>query len=63
MQEWAHELRDLANDSAHPKPGQPETAPQDAKDIVRFMDYLLDFLYSLPHAIREYRDRRNARCS
>src|SRR5690606_11354154 len=40
MKEWAHELRELGNESAHPRPNQPPTAARDAKDIVRFMDYL-----------------------
>jgi hypothetical protein len=57
MKEWAHELRELGNDSAHPKPGQPAVEPQDAKDIARFLDLLLEYLYSLPHQIAAYRRR------
>lgn len=57
MKEWAHELRELGNDSAHPEPGQPPTAPEDAKDIVQFLDFLLKYLYTLPHQIAQYRAR------
>ena len=59
MQQWSHELRDLGNESAHPKPGGAGTAAKDAKDVVRFLDYFLQFLYTLPHDITEYRKRRN----
>lgn len=57
MRDWAHELRELANESAHPKPGQTATDPKDAKDIVEFLTFLLEYLYDLPHRIAEYRRR------
>jgi len=60
MQEWAHNVRELGNDSAHPKPDQPPTSPQDAKDIVGFMDYLFEYLYTLPKRISEYRERKSS---
>ncbi len=37
MEEWANEVRWLRNDAAHPEPGQEETDPEDAKDVVRFL--------------------------
>ena len=58
MKEWAHELRELGNDSAHPDPADPPTDPADARDIVQFLEYLLEYLYSLPHQIDEFRKRR-----
>jgi len=58
MNEWAHEVRELGNDSAHPKPGQPATSPEDARDMVQFLDYFLEYLYTLPHRIERYRERR-----
>ena len=57
MKEWSDNVRELGNDSAHPKPGQPPTDPRDARDIVRFLDFLLECLYTLPHRIAEYRKR------
>tara|TARA_Y100000296_G_scaffold85346_1_gene121025 strand:+ start:1542 stop:2192 length:651 start_codon:yes stop_codon:yes gene_type:complete len=60
IQEWAHNVRELGNDSAHPKPDQPATPPEDAKDIVGFMDYLFEYLYTLPKQIQEYRARKNS---
>ena len=60
MKDWSHEVRELANDSAHPDPKAPPTEPQDARDIVRFLDFLLLYLYDLPKEISDYRQRRNA---
>lgn len=61
MQEWSDALRELGNDSAHPKPDQPPTSARDANDIVRFLDFLLEYLYDLPHQINEYRGREKAK--
>ncbi|MCE9636436.1 MAG: DUF4145 domain-containing protein [Planctomycetes bacterium] len=63
MREWADTVRELGNDAAHPAPGQSPTDPQDARDIVRFLDYVLEYLYSLPDQIRQYRARRDERHS
>jgi hypothetical protein len=60
MQDWAHNVRELGNDSAHPKPDQPPTSSEDAKDIVGFMDYLFEYLYTLPKQINEYRERKKS---
>ncbi|HBO1060696.1 DUF4145 domain-containing protein [Pseudomonas aeruginosa] len=60
MQEWAHSVRELGNDSAHPKVDQPPTSAQDAKDIISFMDYLFEYLYTLPKRINEYRERKKS---
>jgi len=57
MNDWADTLRELGNDSAHPKPGQLATSPRDASDVTQFLDFLLEYLYSLPHQIQQYRAR------
>jgi hypothetical protein len=57
MKEWSDTLRELGNDSAHPKPGQARTDPKDARDVTQFLDFLLEYLYSLPHRIEQYRAR------
>lgn len=57
MKDWSDNVRELGNDSAHPKPEQDATDPQDAKDVVRFLDFLLEYLYDLPHQIKQYRER------
>jgi hypothetical protein len=58
MKEWSHELRELGNESAHPDPSQTATAAEDARDIVSFLDFLLDYLYNLPDQIQKYRQRK-----
>lgn len=58
MQEWANHIRELGNDSAHPNPEQGPTNPQDAQDIVAFLDFLLEYLYTFPHQIQQYQERR-----
>lgn len=57
MKEWSDHVRELGNDSAHPAPNQSPTNPQDALDITNFLDFLLEYLYSLPDQIKQYRKR------
>jgi hypothetical protein len=58
MKDWSHEVRELGNDSSHPEPDDPKgTDPKDARDIVNFLDYLLEYLYDLPKRIENYRAR------
>ena len=59
MKDWSDHIRELGNESAHPDPTQGPTNPQDARDIVHFLDFLLKYLYSLPHRIKRYREREN----
>lgn len=58
MKDWSEHVRELGNDSAHPHPDQDATRQADAEDIVEFLDFLLNYLYTLPHRIGEYRARR-----
>lgn len=58
IKDWSNEVRELGNETAHPVPGQLAIDPKDARDIVEFLDYLLEYLYTLPHQIRQYRERR-----
>lgn len=60
MREWSDEVRELGNDSAHPKPNQKPTESENAKDIVEFLDFILDYLYNLPKQIQDYRSRRKS---
>jgi hypothetical protein len=58
MKDWSTEIRELGNDVAHPDPGQRPLSRKDAQDIVEFLDYLLEYLYTLPHRVAQYRARR-----
>jgi hypothetical protein len=60
MREWSHNVRVLGNDSAHPNPDQQPTSAKDASDIVGFLDFLLEYLYTLPKRIAEHRSRKDA---
>lgn len=58
MKDWAHEVRELGNENAHPTPGNEGTSSKDARDVVEFLGFLLRLTYDLPHEIEEYRKRR-----
>jgi hypothetical protein len=60
MKEWSHEVRELANESAHPDPGAKGTTSKDARDVVEFLRVLLRVTYDLPHQIAQYRDRKKS---
>ena len=56
MREWAHiVIRDPGNESAHPAVGQAPATAQDAKDVIGYLDFLLEFVYDLPARIQEFR--------
>ncbi len=57
IKDWSNEVRELGNESAHPAPEADPTSPDDARDVVRFLDFLLEYLYGLPHRINQYRTR------
>lgn len=59
MQEWAHEVRELANEGTHPKPGTTGTDEKDAKDVVEFLGFLMNVMYDLPKQIADYRKRKS----
>lgn len=58
IQDWSHEVRELARSSAHPQPEDEEVSAEDATDVVQFLDYLMEYLYDLPKQIQDYRQRR-----
>jgi uncharacterized protein DUF4145 len=58
MQEWAHELRELDNESAHPDVTKDKSSAADVRDVIEFLDFLLQYLYDLPREIQQYRERR-----
>ena len=44
MKEWAHELRELGNESAHPGDDGDQPARSDVRDMVEFLDFLFQYL-------------------
>lgn len=59
IKDWAHEVRKLATPSAHPQPDDDEVSLEDAQDIVRFLDSLLENVYDIPSDIEKYRKRHS----
>lgn len=57
MSTWSHEVRQLGNTAAHPDPGQEPVSGQDARDLLSFLDFFLECVYSLPYRIQQYRQR------
>jgi len=58
MRDWSDNIRGLGNDAAHPRIGQGPTSAEDAKDVIKFLDFLIEYLYDLPNKIEKYRERR-----
>lgn len=59
MIEWVDEIRLIRNIGAHPDSVETSVDPDDARDIVKFLDYFLIYAYDLPKQIQDYRTRRN----
>ena len=58
LKDWSHEVRNLGNEGAHPKPGMEGTDAKDARDVVEFFTQLMTVLYDLPKQISDYRARK-----
>lgn len=58
MKDWSHEIRLLGNTSAHPGQGDDPPDSVQARELVKFLDFFLELTYSLPHRIREFRNRQ-----
>ncbi|MFC4426213.1 DUF4145 domain-containing protein [Deinococcus navajonensis] len=48
MIDWSHHIRSIANESAHPRAGDPVPTESEAREIVRFMHFMLESLYTIP---------------
>ena len=57
MIEWAHEIRLLRNVGAH---ADDAVAPEDARDMVEFLDLFLHYALTLPEEISTYKNRRGS---
>ena len=56
IQEWAHEVRFLGNDAAHPT--KNEVSENDAKDILDLLDSLCEVLYITPAKAADRKKKR-----
>ena len=56
IQEWAHEVRFLGNDAAHPS--KDTVSKDDAKDILDLLESLCEVLYVAPAKAAERKKKR-----
>jgi hypothetical protein len=59
VKEWAHNLRVLGNEAAHPQPGDKGVTATDARHVVKFLRVLLTLLHDLPSDIEKFREKKN----
>ncbi|WP_161636066.1 DUF4145 domain-containing protein [Deinococcus phoenicis] len=58
MRDWAHQVREVGNDSAHPRETDTPPTEEDAREIVEFTGLMLHLLYVLPARIEQQKQRR-----
>jgi hypothetical protein len=59
MRDWSKTVKQLGNNSAHPNIGDEAPTPEDTRDVVKFLDFLLKYLFDLPEDIKKHRERRS----
>ncbi len=57
LRDWAWEMPNLDADELHANGAQPPDPAHAATDLVRFLEFLLEYLYELPARIRDHRRR------
>jgi hypothetical protein len=55
MADWAEEVRALRNIGAHPDETVESVSEEDARAIVRFAGYFIQYMIQIPHEINKYR--------
>jgi hypothetical protein len=58
LQDWAHNVRELGEEAAHPRTAESPSAAQDAAEVVNFSDFMFEYLYLFPKRIGEFRERK-----
>jgi HEPN domain-containing protein len=59
IKEWAHEIRLTGNIGAHPdQDGLKDVTPQDAEELIRFMEEFLNYVYIMPAKVAAKRARK-----
>lgn len=57
MRDWARAVKQLGNNSAHPRAGEEPPSASDTRDIVKFLDFLLEYLFDLPERIKKHKEQ------
>lgn len=56
MVEWAHTvIRDTGNDFTHPTPDQAPAQEKEARQVVGYLEFVLEYVYDLPKRIESFR--------
>ena len=56
---WSHEIRLTGNIGAHPdQDGLENVTPQDAEELIKFMEEYLNYVYIMPAKVAEKRARK-----
>jgi hypothetical protein len=58
MKDWSDHIRFLGNDVTHPAIDQQAPTPKEARDLIYFLDFLCEYLYTLPKRIENYRSNK-----
>lgn len=58
---WAHEVRYVGNDAAHPSSEKQPVSREDAEDILNLLEQFTDVLYIAPFIAEERRKIREQR--
>jgi len=54
---WAQHVRLVVNDVVHPDPTKPLATEEDARDLVKFTEYFLHYVYTIPWEIKDQQVR------
>lgn len=57
MKDWAHHIRLIGNEVVHPDPTAPRASEEEARDIVRFTEAFMMYVYTIPWDMKSQRDR------
>lgn len=60
IKNWAHEIRLTGNIGAHPD-GLENVTPEDAEDLIKFMEEYLNYVYIMPAKVAAKRAREKAK--
>lgn len=61
--EWSHEIRLIANESAHPEEIVAPPQKSEVKEVLDFLDFMFVYLFDLPTDIQKLRKSRTDRAA
>lgn len=57
LQQWAHAVRWIGNDAAHPE--NPEVTKEDAEDVLKLAEQFMEVIYVTPAIAKELSEKRD----